>query len=180
MTTLLNNIQDERQCGSCSVCCTVGEVPELEKPAYVSCKHIKTNECGSCSLYNSSNLPKVCASYRCSWLNGWGTDRDRPDKNNVMITMNMLENQIYFTAIELEEKAIFSFPAKTMLEDIVIETKIPIIVSKFGKKPPHDRGDLVIINEEIFDRCKRICGELISMHSRDDGTISVYELIKGK
>jgi hypothetical protein len=166
---------NNRKCGICSVCCTVGYVPELKKPAYTRCTHVDTNACGSCKIFDKNFLPDTCKNYNCAWIQGWGEDYDKPNKNNVMITDNILENQRYFTCIELEENAIFSHPAKKMIEEIVSEMKIPMIVSKYGMKPPYDTGDYVIIHESIKDRCKRICGDLIW----NEGDISVYVLLKG-
>jgi hypothetical protein len=153
----------------------VGYVPELEKQAHTPCKYIKTSDCGSCKLYNKPELPLTCKEYNCAWKQGWGNDDDKPNKNNIMITDNIIENQRYFTCIELEHNAIFTHPAKDMIDEIVTKMKIPMIVSKYGKRPPYDTGDYVIIHEDIKDRCKRICGEQVSK-----GEISVYELLKGK
>ena len=72
----------KRNCGECSLCCVIGAVPELNKQAFTPCKHIKTDKCGSCSIFNSNSLPHVCRQYKCMWLKNYGTEKDRPDKSS--------------------------------------------------------------------------------------------------
>ena len=168
-----------RQCGECSVCCTVGAVPELKKPAHTPCSYIKTSKCGSCSIHDKPELPSVCSQYKCSWLRGYGTDEDRPDKIDVMFSDNFVEGQRYFTAIETSPKAIFKPKAKHVWKDIARKTNIPIIVVKYGVKPPHDTGDYIIVTEKTLPRCSRIIGKAINA-DEDFEWVIVYELIKGK
>lgn len=168
-----------RKCGECSVCCIVGYVPEIEKPAHTPCPFIKTDKCGSCSIFDSPDLPKVCQTYKCSWLNGYGNENDRPDKSGYMLTDNILENQRYFTLIETQEESWIKLkygPLLSIAAEISEKTKIPIIGVHYGKKPPHDTGDYVIIHDDTLPRCSRIAGEkLFTLKSN----IGVYELIKG-
>jgi len=171
-----------RQCGECSVCCTVGAVPEIEKPAHSPCPFIKTDKCGSCSIYAEERLPKTCINYSCSWLQGYGEEEDRPDKGGFLITENLLENQRYFTMIETKP---VSFQEKydglTFAADVCEKTKIPIICVEYGKTPPNDTGDYVIIHDDILPRCSRIVGKEYFKISDSGGefTIGIYELIKG-
>lgn len=164
-----------RKCGECSVCCVIGAVPELEKPAHTPCQFIKKNSCGSCSIFNKKDLPNTCKNYRCAWLNNFGNEENRPDKCGVMFTRNLLENQIYYTAIEIEKNAIHSDVVKNMWIQISECEKIPIIVISYDKKPPHDTGDFIIIHDDIIHRCSRIAGNL---HYKENN-IGFYNLIKG-
>lgn len=64
----------KRECGECTACCTTMIVPELNKPAHVSCTHAK----GGCEIYDGR--PPTCAGWDCLWIKGHFRDRDRPDK----------------------------------------------------------------------------------------------------
>lgn len=171
---------DDRECGDCNVCCVVGAVPELEKPAHTPCKFIKTCKSGSCSIFKSPELPSTCKTYDCAWKQGFGGPYEKPSVNNVLFTVNKLENQVYITAIELAENAIRKpdgLGGAFMAMDMAMETNIPIIVVKYGVKPPYDTGDWVIITEKTLPRCSMIAGKEVHRYTDD---IAMYELIKGK
>jgi len=54
-----------RECGSCSACCGVLAVAELEKGTYEACTHVCTRGCG---IY--AERPGSCRSFECQWLRG--------------------------------------------------------------------------------------------------------------
>ena len=54
-----------RECGSCSACCTVIGVHEIEKGAYETCKHLCEAGCG---IY--AERPASCRNFACQWLRG--------------------------------------------------------------------------------------------------------------
>jgi len=54
-----------RECGSCSACCTVIGVPELDKGAYEPCEHLCEVGCG---IY--ADRPGSCRTFECQWLRG--------------------------------------------------------------------------------------------------------------
>jgi hypothetical protein len=72
-----------RVCGPCRACCKAPPIPELDKPADTWCRHIVLDRsdkgCG-----NFENRPAGCAAFRCAWLDGLGTDADRPDRLGVL------------------------------------------------------------------------------------------------
>ena len=74
-----------RECGSCSACCTVMGVPEIEKDTYEGCEHLCEVGCG---IY--AERPGSCRTFECQWLRGMlevdGTiDTDmRPDSCGVI------------------------------------------------------------------------------------------------
>ena len=171
-----------RSCDECSVCCNIGYVPEIEKPAHTPCPFIKTDKCGSCSIYDKPELPKTCSVYKCSWLKGYGTDEDKPNKSGFMFTENILDNQTYFTLIELNERSWEKLKyGLSMASEISEKRKIPIIGVHYDRRPPDDTGDYVIIHKDILHRCSRIAGEKLFdlQDSNNESTIGVYELIKG-
>ena len=54
-----------RECGSCSLCCRVFEIAELNKPAHTWCQHCRPGK-GGCSIYD--DRPPVCRGFKCMWL----------------------------------------------------------------------------------------------------------------
>jgi Fe-S-cluster containining protein len=54
-----------RECGSCSACCTVIGVHELEKGTYEACRHLSKRGCG---IY--ARRPGSCRTFECEWLRG--------------------------------------------------------------------------------------------------------------
>ena len=55
-----------RECGSCSLCCCVLEIVELNKPAHKWCRHFRPSGKGGCSIY--ADRPQVCRGFACQWL----------------------------------------------------------------------------------------------------------------
>jgi len=166
----------KRECGSCSACCIIGEVSEISKPAHTPCIFLKDCKKGCCSIFDKPELPDTCRNYECAWKRGFGEYYDRPDNSKVLFTSNILEGQGYFTAVELEEGAITGL-GTIMVIDVARDTHIPIIVVEYGKKPPEDTGDWVIVTSQTLPRCKRIVGKEIY---RFDEDVIMYELLKGK
>ena len=52
-------------CGSCSLCCRVLDIAELNKPAHTWCRHCRPGK-GGCSIY--ADRPPVCRRFACVWL----------------------------------------------------------------------------------------------------------------
>jgi len=70
-----------RECGTCTACCTLMAIEELNKPEFTDCAHI----CGSrCAIYEER--PKSCADWDCLWLYGYLPDRFRPERSALVFT----------------------------------------------------------------------------------------------
>lgn len=52
-----------RACGSCSLCCILPDIDELEKPANVVCRHCVPG--GGCQSY--AVRPQTCRDFLCLW-----------------------------------------------------------------------------------------------------------------
>lgn len=166
-----------RECGDCSVCCVVGAVPAIDKPAFTKCKYMETCESGSCSIFNDyDKLPMICKFYDCAWKQGLGGPYDKPNKIGVMFTPNIIDGQKYVTAVEIVEGGITDSKCDAMIIDLA-NFNVPMIVSAYGKKPPEDTGDWVIIPAPILKNCWRIAGKEVYRWTDD---LAMYELIKGK
>ena len=71
----------KRGCGTCTACCTVLAIEELDKPGFSRCP----NECNmGCKQY--ANRPGSCRDFTCLWLQGHLGKEDRPDKLGVVFT----------------------------------------------------------------------------------------------
>lgn len=53
-----------RDCGSCTLCCKLFPVPELQKPAGRWCQHIAQGR--GCGIH--AIRPQVCRAFFCQWI----------------------------------------------------------------------------------------------------------------
>ena len=76
-------------CGTCTACCRVYAIPELDKPAGPWCSHCAVGK--GCTIYDSR--PSLCVEYKCLWLQS--RERDpryhlgeelRPDRSKVVFS----------------------------------------------------------------------------------------------
>ncbi|HWZ40457.1 MAG TPA: hypothetical protein VNY08_19365 [Bradyrhizobium sp.] len=81
-----------RECGSCSMCCKVYNIPEINKPAGKWCTHCKPGN--GCAIHNA--LPEQCAEFNCLWRTeasigpAW-----KPDQSRMVVTINPFSGFIY-------------------------------------------------------------------------------------
>ncbi len=73
-----------RECGPCSLCCTVLRVDELRKLGGVPCEKLGPPGTG-CSIH--ATRPSICRRYRCLWLQGKLDDGDRPDRLGAVLDL---------------------------------------------------------------------------------------------
>jgi hypothetical protein len=74
-----------RQCGTCTACCTVMGVGEINKPRNTPCPHLAAG--GGCGVYASK--PESCTAFSCMWLNGnLVEDVMRPDQSGLVFSLN--------------------------------------------------------------------------------------------
>lgn len=74
----------ERTCGTCSLCCKLLPVRELNKAAGERCKHQKFGK--GCAIHRKPGYPIVCAGWNCRWLvNDDTADLSRPDRSHYVI-----------------------------------------------------------------------------------------------
>lgn len=53
-----------RECGDCSMCCKIMEIPELNKPTGAWCEHVLKRR--GCAIYETR--PPSCAAFYCGYL----------------------------------------------------------------------------------------------------------------
>ena len=73
-------------CGSCTMCCKLLGIPELEKPATVWCTHCDIGK--GCRIYD--DRPADCQTYTCVWRSfkedGYPVpDELRPDRCGAIV-----------------------------------------------------------------------------------------------
>lgn len=116
-----------RTCGTCTLCCTLTYVPELDKPERVTCEH-----CGAgCRIY--AGRPKSCADYRCAWLAGEMSEAMRPDLSHVMVERYPL----MVAALLQDGYSTSSLPAPVLAElDQYVVQGLPVIATgQFARLP---------------------------------------------
>jgi len=72
-----------RECGECSLCCTVLRVDEIAKLGGTTCQHVRAG--GGCSIH--ARRPGICRGYECMWLRGKFRDEDRPDRLQAVLDL---------------------------------------------------------------------------------------------
>lgn len=71
-----------RQCGTCTLCCKLIPVADINKPANTRCRHQRMT---GCKIY--STRPNACRLWNCRWLvEAEATaDLSRPDRSHYVI-----------------------------------------------------------------------------------------------
>jgi hypothetical protein len=74
-----------RACGSCSLCCKVMRIDELQKPMGAWCGHFRAGV--GCGIHGSH--PHPCQVFQCMWLiSPTMPDAVRPDRCKVVLTID--------------------------------------------------------------------------------------------
>lgn len=103
-------------CGTCTACCTVFSISELEKPAGKTCEHA----CAGCMIYEKR--PQTCRTYFCLYADEKAAALDlpewaRPDKIGVILNGDGPDlNEHHIIAFELTEGAADGYWADRLLK----------------------------------------------------------------
>jgi len=88
-----------RSCGTCSLCCKLLGILELEKPQGQWCPHCKPGK-ERCTIYETR--PDTCRTFNCAWLvNESVDDRWYPEKCKMVINMNV-DSEIHLLQIYVD------------------------------------------------------------------------------
>lgn len=87
------NKRMQRECGSCSLCCKLLYVPELNKPIDTWCPNCRPGHRG-CTVYSSR--PSHCERFTCLWLDGRVDEHWFPARCKMMLTQRK-EKQLIVT-----------------------------------------------------------------------------------
>ena len=81
---VLPSLTQERACGSCSLCCRLLPVPQLQKDAGRWCPDCRPGAArGGCGIHETR--PDVCRAFNCQWVQGRGEAGWRPDLSGVLV-----------------------------------------------------------------------------------------------
>ncbi len=73
-----------RDCGTCTLCCKVFDVPVLEKPAGQWCKHCSPGR--GCGIHETR--PDHCRAFHCMWmLEPWMGPEWKPERAKFVLTI---------------------------------------------------------------------------------------------
>ncbi len=113
-----------RECGVCSLCCTVLRVDDLEKLGGTPCVHQR--EGGGCGIYEAR--PGICRAYRCLWLQGGLRDADRPEALGAVLDVVSTGAS---TWLEIREAEAGEFERSARLQEIAREYResMPVRIS---------------------------------------------------
>ncbi|TDR94545.1 hypothetical protein [Enterovirga rhinocerotis] len=74
-----------RNCGSCTLCCKVYDVPALEKPAGRWCDHCKPGR--GCGIH--ATRPDHCRAFFCLWMTQtWLGPEWKPERAKMVLTVD--------------------------------------------------------------------------------------------
>lgn len=74
-----------RSCGSCSLCCKVYDVPEIQKTAGKWCQFFKSGK--GCTIHDKS--PNQCREFFCNWMTHASLGPEwKPDRCRFVMTTN--------------------------------------------------------------------------------------------
>lgn len=137
-TMLLGPVLPERDCGDCTVCCTVLTVntPEFAKPPGTPCIHLTDRGCGIHAV-----RPRICRTWFCAWRRVASLpDEARPDRSGLLVSLSFVpEPQNCFEGVSITVRAldgsdaIASGMAATVL-DSVCDQLVPVWFSDGSKK----------------------------------------------
>jgi len=126
--TMLEN----RNCGECSLCCFTHTVEPVPTEHHEWCVYCKST--GGCGIY--LERPINCRVFRCEWLEGMGSDDERPDKTNIVVER---QYDLYF-----DEKIVMMAATPTALESDYARTMTLEYL----------RHGLVVVHMHVDGRCE--------------------------
>lgn len=106
-----------RDCGECTACCSwlTGDAFGWKFGQGKSCKFL---ECNGCGVYKAR--PETCIEYQCAWSQHLLPEEMRPDKCNVLISVEQNQNGQYLKVMPIN--------------NIKIDDKIRIYLQNWSEK----------------------------------------------
>lgn len=121
-------MKEIRECGECSVCCKILEIPTINKPKKTTCPNVVAN--GGCSIYQ--DRPSECRTFQCIWSEGYTGTGQRPDKSGIMAYHIDTDYGRTLLILEVKENA-FTHRAsqKERLIKIAEKRSTPVFISNY-------------------------------------------------
>lgn len=80
-----------RDCGDCTLCCKVFDVPVLDKPSGRWCGHCKPGQ--GCAIH--ATRPQYCRDFFCLWTTqGWLGPEWKPSLSKIVLTISPLNGML--------------------------------------------------------------------------------------
>lgn len=157
-----------RSCGSCSLCCSVLRVDELQKPAGQNCRHQLgvesrasgggAGDAGSCAIYH--DRPPICRAYQCLWRQGGLEDDERPDWTGGIVDLETVGIGLRL-AIRMHSLEAFDGAPKLQAIAERYRSEMPIRLTDSRDVTNPDRPFRVLLPEGIEHR---VDGEKITVY----------------
>ena len=81
-----------RDCGACTLCCKVYDVPALDKVAGTWCTHCRPGR--GCGIHETR--PTHCRSFHCLWMTQtWLGPEWKPDRAKMVLTIDPVTNFLF-------------------------------------------------------------------------------------
>jgi hypothetical protein len=115
-----------RSCGDCTACCSwlVGDAFGWEFGCGKSCKFLEEGKCGV-----HKARPEVCRNYQCAWSQSLLPEEMRPDKYNILISVENNHMGQYLKVLPINNKEI-SNEMLEWLKNWSEKMNTPIVISK--------------------------------------------------
>ena len=86
--TIVKEHVDGRSCGTCTMCCKVYDVPEVNKLSGNWCKHLKHGK--GCEIY--TDRPSQCRQFFCNWVTHEGLGPEwKPERCKFVMTTHPVD-----------------------------------------------------------------------------------------
>ena len=146
----------ERDCGTCSLCCTLLRVDPIGKPAGRDCVHQRPE--GGCGIYDSR--PSICRGYQCLWLQGGLEDDERPDRTRGVVDLQTTGIGLRLDIREAEPGAFDKSPSLAAIA-ARYRTQMPVRITNASDMNDPDRPFRVLLGDGVE---QHVSGDTIEIY----------------
>lgn len=143
----------KNMCSKCSLCCTMLEVPELNKPIGQKCIY----NIDGCSIYNER--PDSCKKFECGWLMYNLSPTLRPDKCHVVFE-KIFVNPIFIALVDPEYPDSWKTGIVFKLINEMVETNNAVVIKINNNLerffvPEHQTKENILDSIKLFSEIVR-------------------------
>jgi hypothetical protein len=129
---LTEQLVEGRACGPCIGCCSIYQIPALQKPKYTLCKHCTGSACG---IYD--DRPDDCRTFYCLWRRiAVMPEQARPDKIGIVFTYEIYHppptpfQRRYIIGRAINDPAVFDKPmGRAAVNMFIREGSLPVFIA---------------------------------------------------
>jgi hypothetical protein len=89
-----------RSCGSCSMCCKLYDLPEVQSPAGKWCRHCAPGK--GCTIHETR--PEVCRKFFCGWMVSPGLGPEwKPERAKLIVRLVVPDGEMPCLAVDVDE-----------------------------------------------------------------------------